>query len=299
MRKLHYLFVVTALVCLTGCQKKAEKAVEKEVEKFAENKPLAMEVTRVRSYYHAQNIKDRLQNMGLIPYVVASQDTVAGGKWYAILVGAVKDSLELNKLNGDLKAQFKFDSLKVVDYTAVKNNLVEIVAEDARQKEKKQIEAEKPGIPDKFYGVITKFPKSNMFFVQKLHVFGAPEKNEEKKMFSLVKDAELDLPRGISQNLLLDLTLCFAEAVYRDNIYGDRVTMDVVKLKPDHGIAKKVTKAAFPVLPGNREDQLTIAGYFADLVLNTGEYLTEEKTEFSVPAFNHLVGYRTVIQPKA
>jgi hypothetical protein len=295
MKKLHYVFAVAVLVCLAGCRKKAEKAVEK----FAAEKPLAVEVTRVRSYYHAQNIKDRLQNMGLSPYVVASQDTVEGGKWYAVLVGAVKDSLELSKLSGDLKTQFKFDSLQVVDYAAVKNNLVEIAADDERQNEKKQIEAEKPGVPEKFYHLIAKFPKSNMFFVEKMYVFGAPETSDEKKMFSLVKNSNLDLPRGISPNLLLDLTVCFAEAVYRDNIYGDRVTIDVAKLKPDHGLAAKIAKAAFLAVPDNKENQLAIAGYFADLVLNTGEYLTEEKIEFSVPASNNLAGYRTVIQPKA
>jgi hypothetical protein len=138
-----------------------------------------------------------------------------------------------------------------------------------------------------------------MFFVEKMYVFGAPETSDEKKMFSLVKNSNLDLPRGISPNLLLDLTVCFAEAVYRDNIYGDRVTIDVAKLKPDHGLAAKIAKAAFLAVPDNKENQLAIAGYFADLVLNTGEYLTEEKIEFSVPASNNLAGYRTVIQPKA
>ncbi len=73
----------------------------------------------------------------------------------------------------------------------------------------------------------------------------------------------------------------------------------MAKLKPDHGLVAKTAKAAFLPLPDNKENQLAIAGYFADLVLNTGDYLTEEKVEFSVPASNNLVGYRTVIQPKA
>lgn len=304
MKKSHVLLlalVMLGMVALGACKKSQQETETAPpavaVPKFAEDRPLAVEVTRVRSYYHAQNIRERLAKMGAQAYVVASNDSVAGGRWYSILVGAQKDSAELSALKTELRANFKLDSMRVVDYAAVKNAQLEITTSDIPETEMEQIDADPPDLPPEIFGVMARFPRSNMFFVEKLAVLNAPEANEDQEMYAGAKNAELDLPRGISVDRLLRLSSCFAEAVYRDNIYGDRVTLDIIQLKPEHGIPMATADSS----AGSRLNlrQRAIAGYFADLVLNTGNYPTEETTEFSVPsAHPPLAGYRTVIEPK-
>lgn len=302
-RVLLLALVLLGMAAVGAC-KKFQQATETalpaaEVPKFGEDRPLAVEVTRVRSYYHAQNIRERLAKMGAKPYVVASNDSVAGGKWYSILVGAQKDSAELSALKTELQANFKLDSLRVVDYAAVKNAQLEIATAETPGTEREQIDADPPELPPEIFGVMARFPRNNMFFVEKLAVLNAPEANEDQEMYAGAEGAELDLPRGIGVSRLLRLSSCFAEAVYRDNIYGDRVTLDLIRLKPEHGIPMASTAADSSAGSRLNLKQRAIAGYFADLVLNTGNYPTEETSEFSVPsAHPPLAGYRTVIEPK-
>ncbi|MFQ5651879.1 MAG: SPOR domain-containing protein [bacterium] len=285
------LVIAIALAALAGC------TCQKEVEKFTEEKPLAVEVTRARSYYHARDIRDRLQEKGLQPYIVTSSDSTEGGAWYKVIVGAHADSAAMQAFRDTLKARYGLDSLRLVDYRTIKEHIAEVVVDSV--KEEQHIEADRPGVPQKIYDVITKFPKTNMFYVQQMYVLNAPEKDEAPKRFAVSRHLELDLPRGISRHRLMNLTVAFAEAVYEDNIYGDRVTLDILKLKPDHGLdTPQVTKAGFWPVSNASETQLAIAGFFADLILNTGEYATEEKTEIEVVSFSRLVGYKTVIEPK-
>lgn len=298
MKKSTLLLLALGLLLMAGCKKtEQEVAQEREAEtpKFAEDKPLAVEVSRVRSYYHAQNIKERLAKMGAQPYVVASNDSVAGGKWYSILVGAKKDSAELRALKTELQMKFKLDSLKVVDYAAAKNTQLEMTTANEPEAEKRNIDADQPELPPEVFEVMAKFPRSNMFFVERLAVLNAPDVGEEQDMYAQAEDAELDLPRGIGASRLLRLASCFAEAVYRDNIYDDRVTLDIIKLKSDHGLT---SEAADTTASSLNPAQRAVAGHFANLVLNTGAYPTEEKTEFTVRAAASFAGYRTVIEPK-
>ena len=41
----------------------------------------------------------------------------------------------------------------------------------------------------------------------------------------------MDLPRGIKKKLILKNTTAFSEVIYKDNLYGDRVTIDIGKLR--------------------------------------------------------------------
>lgn len=289
MNRYVWFLIVVAFSAFAGCQKEHE---------FSEERPLAIEVTWVRSLYHAENIRERLNDKGLPAYVVATDDTVEGGQWYRILVGAERDSSELAKLTEELRTKHRLDSLNVLDFRHTKDNLAETTLDEARSKEKRKIEAESPKVPQPVYDVITKFPESKMFFVEQMYVFNAPANPAEETMFSGVADMSMDLPRGIDTGLLLNACSAFAEVIYRDNIYQDRVTLDILKLKPDHGLTRQADASALSPGAFDRTPGDGLSDHFAQRILDTGEYATEEQTDIAVDAFRKLQGRKVVIEPR-
>lgn len=87
----------------------------------------------------------------------------------------------------------------------------------------------------------------------------------------------------------------FAEVIYQDNLYGDRVTVDIGKLLPPTKPTRQ--RGAFWQEPSRQAFE--IANSYAERILNTGEYLQEEKAEISVQSYTLLQGYKVMIEPKA
>jgi hypothetical protein len=77
--------------------------------------------------------------------------------------------------------------------------------------------------------------------------------------------------------------------IYEDNLFGDRVTVDVIKLRENLDIES--TKNGV-----SRAQE--IANYFAEIVLETGKYKFEDKLQIEVSSFQKFSGYKVTIQPK-
>ena len=76
---------------------------------FSESKPFAIEVKKVRSYYTANAILNRLESLNLEPYIVLIQDEGnSNSKWFSIMMGAASNLKEIRTLK-----EFVEDVLKV------------------------------------------------------------------------------------------------------------------------------------------------------------------------------------------
>jgi len=82
---------------------------------------------------------------------------------------------------------------------------------------------------------------------------------------------------------------CYAEVIYEDNLFGDRVTIDIIRLKDSLDIES--------LLKGGIKN-LEIADYFSELILETGNYKFEDKLKIDISSFQKLSGYKVTIQPK-
>lgn len=245
-----------------------------KVKQFSESGPYAVELARVRSYYHAQKIENRLQKMEIPAYMILLADEMdESSKWYVLLTGAEKDTIEASKLKVELNIQHQLKNLQVLNYNAVKKFLLPL--ERKKIDEVENIEASKPDLPENIYDLVEKFPKSDLFNVENVALFNFPDAAVPRRFLQNYYNAKLDLPRGISKSIVAAKSEAFAEVIYKDNLYGDRVTVDVLKLTANHGIDEK-PRARLIQNSGNEENFKAdlIAWYFASLILNTGNYIT-------------------------
>ena len=87
-------------------------------------------------------------------------------------------------------------------------------------------------------------------------------------------------------------TSAFVEVIYRDNLYGDRVTIDIGKLKK----INKIQNSSFLYFDNDSNEE--ISSYYADLILNTGDYTIESKEKISINGKYNFSGYKVKIETK-
>ena len=269
-----------------------------EVKQFSENEPYGIELARVRSYYHAQNIENRLKEMGIPTYMISLRDEIdESNEWYILMTGAAKDTVAISQLKVELDIKHKLGETKVLNYSQVDEFLTKIESKEIKEVEK--IAAEKPDIPDNVYDLMEKFPKNNLFNVENVSLHNFPAKPIARKHLSSFYDAKLDLPRGVKKSIVAKNASSYAEVIFKDNLYGDQVTIDVLKLKSGHDLGQqpraRLIQYKTEELPEIADN---IAWYFACLILNTGRYRTEEYEKISVSSFIELYGYKVLIEPR-
>ena len=86
----------------------------------------------------------------------------------------------------------------------------------------------------------------------------------------------MDLPRGISKKLILNKMTAFSEVIYKDNLYGDQVTLDIGKLREVVPV-----EHSFSIINSSNSSSFEIAEEYADMILETGDYRFEEKKEIT------------------
>jgi hypothetical protein len=247
---------------------------------FGEDNPHAVQISEVRSIHHARQMQERLEVMGVETEVVPVQDEDGAGLWYRLLAGATNDPGEVRQARVQLEADHGLTGLELVHWHTLSARVVEqdldAVAERA------QVVANAPHVGSHVVEVVQRYPYSNVFNVERLTVYLSPEDPETTWRYSTFHEAVgSDLPRGMSRVQILRQTLAWSEAILTDNLFGDRVTLNVLKLKPDHGI------------------EGDIADYYGQRILDTGQYRTELVEPFEVLGTERLVGNKITIEPRA
>ncbi len=238
---------------------------------FGEDNPHAVQISEVRSIHHARQMQERLEVMGVETEVVPVQDEDGAGLWYRLLAGATDDPGEVRQARLQLEADHGLNGLELVNWHTLSARVVE--QDLAAVAERAQVVANTPHVGSDVVEVVQRYPYSNVFNVERLTVYLSPEDPETTWRYSTFHEAVgSDLPRGTSRVQILRQTLAWSEAILTDNLYGDRVTLNVLKLKPDHGI------------------EGDIADYYGQRILDTGKYRTELVEPFEVLSTERLVG---------
>ena len=245
---------------------------------FNEDYAYAVQIKKFRSIYHAQSARDRLDDMGIDAQILPVNKQ-GGNLWYYVLGNAYESIQEAREDQKTLSTTYKLKHLKLLSYSSVQKNIA-TAKELANEKEVEFVKHAMPSTSNNVLDVIKNTPHLKDYIVYRMSVFNLPETPQEAKKFSALYSVKTDLPRGISKKLLKDKALAFSESVINDNLYGDRVTINVIKLKLNHGIEGDV------------------ASFFADKILDTGHYRFEDKVAIEIDSFVDLKGYKVIIEPK-
>lgn len=280
---MKYFAFVIALFLFYSCQERGK------AEMFNAEKPYTLEIKKERSYFQAQKIATRLKEMGINAYVIEREDSVAG-KWFYVLSGALENTDSVVCYKQRVEKEFRLTELQVLNYNSLDSVSQNSIIHPDTLLEKQRIIAERPQVPDEVYETIKKFPHNNSFYLNRFQVVYFPENNPHKGI-EIARKQELDLSRGISLNQLATNAIVFSEVVFIDNLYGDRVTLEVVQLN-----AKKPRMVKASLAPDLHEEQFSQAEKYADMILESGQYEIEEKAPLTIHAYVELYGYRVTIK---
>jgi hypothetical protein len=302
--------LITLLVLLTliGCDN------DPQIKTVSEEKPFTVQITKERSYYQAQKAQKRLLKLDIGAYLIATRDSVER-QWYNVMSGAFTDSLSSANYAHNLDSAYKLKKCVIIDtrnltdtFTIITKN----IAKEYETKEHKRIEANTPDIPQDVLDVIEKFPENNIFFLEKINILNLAKK---QALEQVAEKVTMDMPRGITLRKLSKLCNSIIEVQYRDNLFEDKVTISIMKLKSDYALNTNVifekynvdkptenvkgysfasfTRVSSPV-DDNIEDvkSYALALEFSQDILNSGKYDNENIKEVKLLAFKPLTGYK-------
>ena len=204
------------------------------------------------------------------------------------MTGAEKSIDDIKEYKKSLESIITTDELKIINYQTIQENL-DLDFED-HLIERERLQSKKPNVPERIFDLINKFPDDKNFIVKSFFVTNCPDSLADLgKYRAAYNNIKHDLPRGIYMRSLMKKSNAVAEVIYEDNLFGDRVTIDIIELKDNLDLG-------FP-----DDEPLTnqnIADYFAELILETGNYVFEDKLNIKLSSFQKLNGYKVTIQPK-
>lgn len=286
--KIFKVLTIISVFLLISCSSEKERIIEK----FSKENPYAIQIAKERSFYQAEKLTNRLLDMEIDAYMIQYSDSIDDdGKWYYILCDNIEVLDSAKNIRSRLEKQFELKGLKIATFDKFKNAIFQL--DSLKQKEKKKITSNKPNVNEDVFKVINKFPESNSLLVQRTFVINTPSDPENMKGFSSIYSFQMDLPRGISKKQILKDMTAFSEVIYKDNLYEDKVTIDIGKLR----IVKPSINHA-SIINLNNNESFEIAEEYADLILETGDYLFEEKKEIEINSYTKLYGYKVTIEPK-
>ena len=187
MKRILSISLIFFLIC--GCSKK----------QVSDDIPYTVQIKEIRSFYKAQDIKKRLDGLGIDAYIISEE--TEDGNWYRIVSGAEKTLADIQKIKDKIQDKIGLYNLEIINYQNIKENL--IVNFQDNLKEKKRINSKKPDLPAKIFNVIDKFPEDHNFIVKSFFVVNCPDSVKDLSNFRAGYKVDHDLPRGISMKLLM------------------------------------------------------------------------------------------------
>lgn len=281
MKNLHIIALVALAQCIVACSSCNKQEEVEAVETFSETKPYTIEIKKERSFFQADKIAKRLTRMGLGGYVISEESE--DGTWYKVVSGALEDSLAVKTYMAKLDTCFNIKDVAVVDYAQLDSIARTPIIRDSIN-ERHRISANAPDVPKCIMDVAEKFPESDMFYLSSI---GMLMLNKDGIKYS--QGRMVDMPRGVSLSFLKSKGCqAIASVIYMDNLYGDNVTLQVVKCKDTVQISKA---SIMPSFSEQNESAVYLCAEIADMILNTGEYEEETKTPFEKQAYQKLSGF--------
>ena len=263
-----------------------------EIETVSTKKPFTVQITKERSYYQAKKVQERLQKIGIDAYLLVTQDSV-DRKWYNVMSGAFVDSLNSVNYIHTLDSAYHLKKWEMVDTRRLKDTFSIIIPNHKKIKEveeNKRIEANKPKVPKDVIDVTEKFPDNNIFYLENINILNL---SEPKTFSKVAENIKMDIPRGIKLSKLSNFCNSIGEVQYQDNLFGDNVTISIMKVKSDYDLNKELIFEKYTVeKPKENIKSYALALEFSEDILNSGNYDNESIKEIKIPAFKLLTGYK-------
>ncbi len=279
MKRLLFLLVPLFLI---ACNR------EPKVDTFNEEKPLTLEITKERSYYQADRIVKRLAKMGLGAYIL--EENTDAGQWYRVMSGAMADSAQAEAYTHRIDSLFHLKPKAIVNYTKL-DSACRVPVKKSVVKERHRIAANPPAVPMAISQIARRYPENVMFNLQKIGLLVLND-----KAISTADNSKLDMPRGVKLSYLKNKEcLAISAVIYEDNLYGDRVTLHVIRCKDAN---QPQVASLFPTPSEHNDYALALCSDLCDMILNTGNYADEEKDGFEADAYSHLSGYKASFREK-
>ncbi len=280
MRNVFFIASLIIAYFLTSCSS-CSRQQDTAVEHFSESKPYTIEIKKERSYFQAEKIAKRLTKMGLAGYVIPNEAT--DGTWYKVVSGALADSATVQSYIAKLDTCFNITDVEVLYYCQLDSAARTPVVKDSIQ-EVHRIAANRPDIPECIWDIVSKFPDNDMFYISSIGMLTLNNKGISKS-----KDHSINMPRGVSLPFLKKKGCqSIASVIYTDNIYGDKVTLQVVRRKDTTQVMKA---SLLPSFTDANEAAVMLCGEIADKILDTGDYGDESKNPFESQAYQKLSGF--------
>ena len=283
MKRHRLLIYCLGVLLMSGCDGPGQSAgvVTKE-------RPYGVHVARERSVYQAQKIQARLRAMGVAAYLVASVDSL-DRCWYNVMSGAFRDSISCAAHALLLDSTFRLPHLRAVDVWTLADSIAVLhsgMSGWGSDRESRRIGANVPKVFSDLSDLAQKFPADNMFYLGRIS-FAVPEG------VSCASKLCMDLPHGISLGDVAEVARSMVEVQYQDNLYDDRVTLSVAKLRrAAMGDGREVFEECGVARPTRYVRSYAIALNFSRRVLNAGDYANGRIEAVEYSAYRRLLGYR-------
>ena len=286
MRKKNVIFFTVLLFFIVSCNNSKEEKV------FDEKNPFAVEIKKERSFYQADKIRNRLNEMGLTAYILKEQQD--DGEWYRIVSGALENEDSVAVYKQKIKNLFGITVADtILDFTKM-DSAMRIPVKAEQVSERKRIEANTPDVPLNISKVLKMFPQNNMFYLKNINILSLKGKG--------LKSAEgqkLDLPRGVSLQYLKNKGCeSFSSVIYEDNLFGDQTTIQIVGRTGYKNVStNNAALLAFNTKVYNQE-AVDFCMEIAEKILATGTYIDEKAESVEFEAYKSLLGYKVSFATK-
>ena len=286
MKRHRLLIYCLGVLLMSGCDGPGQSAgvVTKE-------RPYGVHVARERSVYQAQKIQARLRAMGVAAYLVASVDSL-DRCWYNVMSGAFRDSISCAAHALLLDSTFRLPHLRAVDVRTLADSIAVLhsgMSGWGSDCESRRIGANVPKVFSDLSDLAQKFPADNIFYLGRISIanFAVPEG------VSSASKLCMDLPRGISLGDVAEVARSMVEVQYQDNLYDDRVTLSVAKLRrAAMGDGWEAFEECGVARPMRYVRSYAIALNFSRRILNAGDYANGRIEAVEYSAYRRLLGYR-------
>ncbi|AZQ61964.1 SPOR domain-containing protein [Flammeovirga pectinis] len=239
------------------------------VEQFDIEKPFSIKIASFREYDNLENAFERVSDMGLEPYTI-SQNSEEGGKWYHIMIGAERTLEDALSLKMTIEDNHRMSNLEIQNYNKLQKQLME-VEED---------EIENYPVTWSALDLVSQLPYTSYYrlkSVKSLHYY----QDINHRQSTVSRNISFDLPRGLSIRQFQKNVEEIVEGVYVDPLYGNTVTIHLIKLHEKHKLGDEVAKT------------------IAERILNSKKYNVQKMEAFSSGNNWDMSGHIVTINPKA
>ncbi len=273
MKKLTLLFF--SLIILSGC----------EPEKFSQENPFAVMAKKYRNPLDAKLAKERLEDMGLDPYLEYFE-IENEGRWHGVFLGAFPTLESMMKGKIDYEDNQGLMQIERINFHQISGNFIPFNYDDLEWEIPEDVSLP---IPANSYELLKLLPHQTNLRMDKLMVLDNGE-NPVSRIES-ASGMKFDFPRGISPTQIMRNAKLVAEAHYSDELAEQDLVLQAIKLSENHVFGEDIAKDFTQNILGTREYKFEES---TPVIANNWEGLAASLS----PKQGQKMNYITLVNPK-